>query len=285
VKKIERLVLSFLPESLKNITLRAIKNASGTLSEIHLRADAFSSLALRTNGVTRNIALPIALSQGEIREILSCVCDGSVYAFEESIREGFVTLKGGVRVGVGGRASTRGGVTSLSGVESLCFRIPHAVRGCADALVSFFKEKRCGILLFAPPSGGKTTLLRELARELSQGKDALRCAVIDSRGELLGFEKECLVDRLSGYPKGKGAEIAVRTLSPELLIMDELGKEDRDALLSLSSLGVPVIASVHGKTAGEVLSGALRPLFSEGIFPYLWDVKKGMPTEARKELV
>ena len=99
----------------------------------------------------------------------------------------------------------------------------------------------------------------------------------------MGFEKECLIDRLSGYPKAKGAEIAVRTLSPELLIMDELGKEDREALLSLSSLGVPVIASVHGKTKDEVLSGALRPLFLEGIFPYLWDVAAGAPVYTRKE--
>lgn len=285
MKKIESLVLSFLPEKLKNTALFLIKNTSGTLSEIHLRSGAFSSLAFRAQGITKNAPLPITLSQAEMREILSRVCDGSVYAFEESIREGFVTLKDGIRVGVGGRASVRGGVTSLSGVESLCFRIPHAVKGCADALVSFFKEQRCGILLFAPPSGGKTTLLRELTRELSRGTDALRCAVIDSRGELLGFESECLIDRLSGYPKGKGAEIAVRTLSPELLIMDELGKEDRDALLSLSSLGVPVIASVHGKTASEVLNGALRPLFLEDIFPYLWDVIKGTPTKTRKDTV
>lgn len=277
----ERTVLSLLPEKVKNAALAAMNKTSFTLSELHLRAGTCSSLALRKDGERKNLPLAVALTQGEMRDILSRVCDGSVYAFEESIREGFVTLRGGVRVGVGGRASLRGGVTSLSGVESLCFRIPHAVKGCADALVSFFLEKRRGILLFAPPSGGKTTLLRELARELSRGEKALSCAVIDSRGELLGFEKECLIDRLSGYPKAKGAEIAVRTLSPELLIMDELGKEDREALLSLSSLGVPVIASVHGKTEGEVLSGALRPLFSEGIFPYLWNVLTGKPTETR----
>ena len=163
----EETVLALLPAKLKNAALAAKGGTHATLSEMHLRADAFSSLAVRENGKTRNIPLPVTLSENEMREILSRVCDGSVYAFEESLREGFVTLKGGVRVGVGGRASARGGVTSLAGVESLCFRIPHAVRGCADALAAFFREKRCGILLFAPPSGGKTTLLRELARELS----------------------------------------------------------------------------------------------------------------------
>ena len=209
--------------------------------------------------------------------MLSRICDGSVYAFEESLKQGFVTLTDGVRVGVGGRMGYKNGAPSLSGVSSLCFRIPHRIPAIADALSTFYKKERCGILLFAPPSGGKTTLLREATRALSRGEECIRCAVVDPRGEFFDFEEDCLVDRLSGYPKAKGAEIAVRTLSPELLVMDELGSEDAEALLSLSSLGVPVLASVHGKSADEVLKSALFPLFERGVFTHLWDVRKNEP--------
>ena len=274
----ESYVFSFLPPEARAIALAVRQGARGEISEVHLRADAYSSLTVRREAGEENLPLPFCLSEREMREILSLVCGGSVYAFEESIKEGYVTLPGGLRVGVGGRAVLHEGrAFTLSGARSLCFRIPHAVRGAADRLLSFFKQKGEGILLFAPPGGGKTTLLRELARELSRGTDARRCAVIDTRGEFCGFDGECLLDVLSGYPKALGAQIAVRTLSPELLIMDELGKEDVSALLSLSSLGVPVLASVHGKSAAEVKKSAVEPLLSRGVFSYLWDVRANAP--------
>ncbi len=267
-------ILSFLPKEAAAAVVQAKKSTVGTPSELHLRAGNHSSLTVRTETGEENISLPFCLSDGEMREILSHVCQGSVYAFEESIKEGFVSLPSGVRVGVAGRAALREGkILSLSHVRSLCFRIPHAVPGAADGPLSLFRREGRGILAFAPPGGGKTTLLRELAREVSRGEHAKRCAVIDTRGEFFGFQRDCLIDLLSGYPKALGAQIAVRTLSPQLLIMDELGREDIEALSSLSSLGVPLVASVHGSSSEEVKESAVFPLCSRGIFSYLWDVR------------
>lgn len=277
-------ILPLLPPPIAAAVEEAIKRAQGTPSELHLRAGNLSSLTVRASMGEENLLLPFCLSDAEMREILSHVCQGSIYAFEESIREGFVSLPSGVRVGVAGRAAHRDGkILSLSHVRSLCFRIPHAVPFAANGILSLFRRKRRGILAFGAPGAGKTTLLRELAREISRGENALRCAVIDTRGEFFGFERECLIDLLSGYPKALGAQIAVRTLSPELLIMDELGKEDIEALLSLSSLGVPVVASVHGTSADEVKGSAALPLLTRGIFSYLWDVRGGCSLPIREK--
>ena len=126
-----------------------------------------------------------------------------------------------------------------------------------------------------PPGGGKTTALRGLVDVVSQ---KLRVAVVDTRGELYGFAEDALVDVLSGYPKAKGAEIAVRTLSPQVLVLDEIGAEEAQALVALSSLGVRVVASAHAKEARELLAReSMRRLFSCGLFSSLWDVIRGTP--------
>ena len=284
VKKTEAFILSLLPKGVAEAAKAVHASEGGILTEVHLRANARASISIRIDGKKRTLPLTVALTQKEMRELLARVCDGSVYAFEESLKEGFVTLADGIRVGVGGRMGYKNGSPSLSGVSSLCFRIPHRIHGIADELSAFFKREKCGILLFAPPSGGKTTLLREVARTLSRGEECIRCAVVDTRGEFFDFEEDCLIDRLSGYPKARGAEIAVRTLAPELLVMDELGREEREALLSLSSLGVPVIASVHGESADEVLKSAVSSLFERGVFSYLWDIRSNTPVPRKDTL-
>ncbi len=255
---------------------RAAQSAdpSSVLCEVRVRTEHLASLVLRRKDTLVNLPLSFSLSDGEMRALLSRVCLGSVYAFEESLKEGYVSLEGGIRVGVGGRALMRDGrVTGIGEVRSLVFRIPKRQKGIADALAQFFRERGEGVLLFSPPGYGKTTLLRELARTLSAGKDALRCAVIDTRGELSGFERECLVDILSGYPKAVGARLAVRTLSPELLLMDEIGESERAALRDFSAFGVPLIASAHAHSAHDAYRSFLS-LFEEGVFRSLWDVRR-----------
>ena len=239
------------------------------LNEIRLRAFRCASLVV----AGRNRPLSTVLSQEELSALLVACCRGSVYAYRDSLAEGYLDLGGGVRVGVAGRALTEEGrVTGVVDITSLVFRIPTSVYGAADEAYRAFCEagRQGGLLIFSPPGVGKTTLLRDLCRQLSTGKEALRVAIVDSRGELSSLEygHGALIDILAGYPKAAAIELAVRTLSPEVIVVDELGsRREVEAILGVAASGVPLVASVHGACLTEVLARpALRPLFAAGTF-------------------
>ncbi len=267
---------SYLPSALGALLLRAAKGI--TVSEVRLRLGKYASLSVYREGKMENISLPYTLTEEEIRQVLSAVCGDSVYTHEESIKQGYIKMAGGCRLGVVGAAITeKGHITRLLSVEGLVFRLHRRQAGAAEALLSAFRlqgEGRESILVYGPPGCGKTTVLREFAREISRGKEAKRAVLLDGRGEFGDFEAECLLDVLSGYPSGEGIEIAVRTLSPEVLILDEIGKEEALSLAYAVGCGVPIVASAHGSSQKELLqrkgvSGLLR----EGAFSYLYRVE------------
>ena len=272
-------LLPILPTALcREIRNHPAARDPNAVCEIRLRQGRHSSLCVFREGILRNVPLSHRADAEELARTLSLAAEGSVYAHEESLREGFLPMRGGVRVGVCGQAATdAGGIKALSAVTSLAFRLPHAVPHAADALCDFFEQSDGGILLFAPPGGGKTTHLREFIRTLGV---RYRIAAVDTREELFVADDGLLLDCLSGYPKAKGAEIAVRTLSPEILVLDELGREECTALSTLVSLGVRTVASVHAESAaGLRRAPALAPLLASGLFTHLWDVRaeKALP--------
>ena len=279
-----------IPVSLRSLfspaLLTAVKELrlppSAVLSEIRVRRGRRASLSLFLHGGLVNLSLPYVADGEEVKAILGRACGGSVYAFEEELKEGYVSLEGGVRLGVCGRAVVKEGVLrTLSAVDSLVFRLPTVRITEKDGLARFFLAHDGGILLFSPPGGGKTTALRGFVDRVA--KD-LRVAVVDTRGELFGIAEDALVDVLSGYPKAKGMEIAVRTLSPQVLVLDEIGSEEARLLGEIVSLGVRVVATAHAATGEEVLSReSLRLLFSQGLFSYLWDVVRDAPVLPRGE--
>ena len=169
---------------------------------------------------------------------------------------------------------------SLTAIDSLVFRLPAGMPS-AEALFRFYRNSTGGILLFAPPGGGKTSLLRAFTRLAA--KEA-RVSLIDAREEFDLPDPHLLLDHLRGYPKAVGAELAVRTLSPELLVIDEIGKEEAAALTALVSHGVRTLAAVHGECADALLSApALAPLLASGVFSHLWDVRRSLPYPIQKE--
>ncbi len=248
------------------------------LFEIRLRAGHFVALTL--DG--RNLLLSSVLHPTELSTIFSNLCDNSVYAHAESLRQGYFSAYG-CRVGVAGRAVWQDGcVVAMADLHSLCIRMPHRVAGAGAVAVRVFREMECrrGILVYSPPGIGKTTLLRDLAYTLSTGTDARRVAVVDTRGELYGADAPaaCQIDVLLGYPQGMGIELATRTLSPEVIVCDEIGNEaDAAAILSVVGCGVPLIASAHGATVEEVRARApIRLLAQNGIFEaYIGITRRG----------
>lgn len=222
-------------------------------------------------GTTRALtdSLPVTTPE-EMEELFLQVCGHSVFSHEEEIRGGYVTFAGGCRVGVCGTAVLEDGrIKSVRDVTTLTFRVPQERLGCGDRLFLEGGDLAGGVLVVGEPSSGKTTLLRDIARSLSVGKFApsKRVAVLDQRGEIAGpWDLGPCTDVLKGYPKAQGMDIALRMLSPEVILCDELAPGDLPALQDAAFAGVGLVASVHG-SPGEVLERPLcRKLLETGAF-------------------
>jgi stage III sporulation protein AA len=242
--------MTFLPPKLMRLLPKKVKEALEGMGDIEeLRLSARGYAFVRKQG--KNLSLPICMEKKELEDLVLDMCGGSFYAHTDSISLGFISLGEGLRVGLSGRAVTEGGkVMGIRDVESICIRIPHAVTTDVSEAVCLLKrfDFTRGLLVYAPPAGGKTTYLRNVALALSSGASPRRVVVVDSRDELsfsLGAPTLC-IDILKGYPVGYGIEVATRTLGAEVIICDEIGSEaDARAILAVQSGGVPLVASAH----------------------------------------
>ena len=241
------------------------KMRAADISEIRLRVGGDSSVS----AFGENIPLYERISPSEIADCVTRLCRGSVYAHMDTIRAGYIRVGEGIRVGACGILAADG--RAVSEITSLNIRIAHIIRGVSERFIKLCYEppKIKSLLIYSPPGVGKTTVLRETAAQLG-GKFSRRVALIDTRGELY-IEKMftgAMCDVLSGYPRALGIEIATRTLSPEVIICDELGDADEaKGLLSAQNTGVPIIASAHASSVGELLSRPnIRMLHDVGIF-------------------
>ncbi len=207
----------------------------------------------------KNLGCGITVSEREIQEIFTRMCGGSLYAHEQTIRQGYIPLEGGIRVGVCGSAACEDGkIIGVHSITGLMIRIPHAVTVETKTLLHTFFADRAqrGLLIYAPPGVGKTTLLRAIAKEIASPIYARHTVVVDTRGELnVELNGSPLhLDVMSGYPRDAGIEIAVRTLGAQVIICDEIGSmADARATLGAANCGVPLIASAHAASVEELL--------------------------------
>lgn len=222
----------------------------------------------------------LCAEKSDIEEAFRIICDCSVHSHQREIQNGFITLRGGHRAGICGTAVTDGGfISNIRDISSINLRIARDIKGASNGVAGVVETRGhvSGTLIFGPPGCGKTTVLRDLARKLSTGIRGrfYRVAVIDERGEIAATFKgqpqndmgPCC-DILDGYPKGEGIMQAVRCLSPDVVICDEIGgEEDEKAIEQSLNAGVAVIASAHAGSLSELMS---RPqtakLLSTGAF-------------------
>ena len=226
------------------------------IEEIRLRSGRASSLTTPSG----TIRLKTVLGRMEIECLLQAICDGSLYAHSETITKGYVTLEGGIRVGICGRAAVENGrVIGVYCTNGLNIRLPGRHRRVGAPICRMLRalDGAGGVLIYSGPGVGKTTLLRSIAFEMGGGENPRRVVVVDTRGEIAPFldNPALCVDVLSGYPKPIGIEIASQTLNAQLIICDEIGdRAEAEAMVSAQNCGVPFVATAHASS----LEGLLR---------------------------
>ncbi len=281
------MIEEIFPDCLKGIAagLAQVKE----LQEIHLRADrpVLLTAGNREYGMTlqgemtRDINMAYRVGEKELEAILMHLCHYSLYAYEEEIARGFLTIQGGHRIGLSGQAVVEDGhIRSIKNITSMNLRIAHEVKGAADQILPYLYERgefqNC--LLISPPGCGKTTLLRDIIRQVSDGSRYAKgrnVSVIDERSEIggsyLGMPQNDLGERtdlLDACPKSQGMMLLLRSMNPYLVAVDEIGgEEDARSIRQLLKCGCHILASIHGEGLEDIRTKkGLEGLFEERAF-------------------
>ncbi|MCI9272815.1 MAG: stage III sporulation protein AA [Clostridiales bacterium] len=277
--------VSCVHNRLKEALLRVPNRIKRSAQEIRLRAGrpvtvcgGLQSHFITPEGVPSAWGTPglLTVTPEDLSETFRIMCDYSVYSYQNDIKNGFVTINGGHRVGLCGTAVFHHGeMTGIRDISSLNIRISRQIYGAADGLLECW-NKTGGLLLAGAPCSGKTTILRDLARQLSTGSTGTmrKVVVVDERGELSGTcSGVChndlgLSDVLNGYQKGEGILQAVRCLSPDVVVCDEVGNlSDISAIEEGLNAGVEMIASIHAGSLEELFRRKqARRLLETGAF-------------------
>lgn len=251
------------------------------LQEIRLRADA--PLIVRydnkeyfisnQSAFTKKLSESYIITKAEIKETMEFISNYSLYAFEEELKQGFITIVGGHRVGIAGKVVLEEGkIKSMKYISFINIRLSHQVKGCADSVLPYIVREDGSIyhtLIISPPGCGKTTLLRDLIRQLSNGEEVtlnasyrpgMQVGVVDERSEIaacyMGIPQNELgirTDVLDCCPKAKGMMLLIRSMSPQVIAVDEIGlSDDIEAIHYAIGCGCRMIATVHGGTIDEV---------------------------------
>ncbi len=276
-------VLIYLPERLSKALLNLkYKN----ITEIRLRTNAPVSVTCEKGNVTfdekgreTKADSGMITTPREMDLCISALCNHSRYSFEETIKNGFIPLSGGGRAGVCGKAFISDGKTvSAFEITSINIRLNSFFPNVAKEAVLLMKKSPNGLLVISPPGVGKTTYLKSLIHLLSGGTytPAYRVGVIDERFELSeGIKQKGFCDFLCGMNKKRSIELLTRTMSPEIIICDEISEDDVSAIICGCNTGVSFICSIHGKNTEDVKKREfVKKLFEANLFSYAVEISK-----------
>lgn len=210
----------------------------------------------------------VVVTPDDVRETMALVSNYSLYAYEDEIRQGYITIKGGHRVGIAGKIILENErIKSIQYISFMNIRLSHQVKGCADTVLPYILEdgRLCHTLIISPPCCGKTTMLRDIIRQVSGGGQSV--GVVDERSEIaacyLGIpqnEVGIRTDVLDGCPKAHGMLMLLRSMSPQIIAVDEIGsQEDIRAIAYVINCGCKLLATVHGSSVEDLMS---KPVLS-----------------------
>lgn len=276
-EKLQAQIIPYLAPVIKELLINLPSTYQNQLEEIRLRLGKPLCLHLMKNEtfvtgsgkLTRLAEEGYLVKEDDITRTLAAISGNSIYALEEELRRGFITIKGGHRVGLAGKTIVENGqIRSMKEFSSLAIRIARELPGCGDKMVGQILDGHglpYNTLIISPPKCGKTTILRDLTRQLSRD---LNVVIIDERSEIAGcFQGEPQLDVgpradvLEGCPKALGIVMAIRALSPQVIVTDEIGRyEDTEAIEECLNAGVRIIATAHASSMEDLKR---RPVIQE----------------------
>ena len=269
-------IISKLPDPVKYPLESLPEKTQENIEEIRITAGQPMRIITGSEELIIKIKGTNTANQELLETTLNNLLNYSIYAYEEELARGYITIEGGHRVGICGRAVTENGrVTLIKDISSLNIRHSREIPGVAYKVMDDIVDKVYGFqntVIVSPPKCGKTTLLRDIVRILSEsGK---RVAVCDERSEIAGmyqgmpsYDIGPRTDVLDGCLKAEGMLMLIRSMAPDVLVTDEIGKaEDMEAIESAVSAGVKIITTIHGRTYEDLTSSKLGDMVKRGVF-------------------
>ncbi|MBY0122431.1 stage III sporulation protein AA [Bacillus sp. S/N-304-OC-R1] len=272
-------ILPFLPKNISEKMMHIPPPQLNELEEIRVRINRPLELTFKGNPQF----LHYVVTQEDALHLLNKISHFSIYTLEEELRRGYVTIEGGHRVGLAGKVILDGGrVKAIRDISSFNIRIAREQIGIADKLIMNLQAEGSWLhtMIIGPPQTGKTTLLRDIARIISGGDTfdrfpAFKVGIIDERSEIAGSVSGIpqmtfgpRIDVLDACPKVEGMMMMIRSMSPDVLIVDEIGrKEDGEAIMEAVNAGIKLMMTTHGNSLDEIRNRpTLKPIIEMGIF-------------------
>lgn len=276
-------IMRIFPPHIKNL-LESLNLSTQNMQEIRVRINSPIYIMYQR----REINTGHVVKESDIAYIMERICHYSLYAYEEEMRQGFVTIEGGHRIGLAGKVILQNSkIKSMSNITCLNIRVAGEKTGCADDIIGqLIEEGRvCHTLIMSPPGGGKTTILRDIIRQISDGCvkkqidfKGINVGIVDERSEIAACYKGipsndvgARTDILDACPKAEGIIRLVRTMAPKVIAVDEIGgKNDYEAIEYALTSGCSILATIHGKEIDDLKKNIyFKNCLEQGLFERL----------------